>query len=160
MRSRIRVPWESEWRYVWKSKSWSLRSWCKSPPIQSPSLPFHSGNLKSPMKVEERRLGWLEDEKPNLAEGVPAVFIIPLIRIPDTFGICGMAVLFPNFIHLIPIPFSIISWSKIGMSLILLRWNYFSYPNAMSITSLFQIFGIYRFWLLEREIVRHSRLWT
>ena len=43
------------------------------------------------MKVKERQLGWLEDEKPNLAEGVPAVFIIPLI--PDTFGICGLSVL-------------------------------------------------------------------
>ena len=25
-------------------------------------LTFHGGNLKSPMKVEKRRLGWLEDE--------------------------------------------------------------------------------------------------
>ena len=67
--------------------------------IQSPSPPFHGGNLKSPMKVEERRLGWQEEEKPNLDEGVPAVFIIPLI--PDMFGICGLAVLVLNFIHLI-----------------------------------------------------------
>ena len=51
------------------------------------------------MKVEERRLGWQEEEKPNLDEGVPAVFIIPLI--PDMFGICGLAVLVLNFIHLI-----------------------------------------------------------
>ena len=31
------------------------------------------------MKIKERRLGWQEEEKPNLAEGVPTVFIIPLI---------------------------------------------------------------------------------
>ena len=31
------------------------------------------------MKVEERRLGWQEEEKPNLAEGVPAIFITPVI---------------------------------------------------------------------------------
>ena len=49
---------------------------------------------------------------------------------------------------------------KTCMSLIQIRCNYFSYPNAMNITSLFQIFGIYRFSLLERDIVRHSRLWT
>ena len=35
-----------------------------------------------------------------------------LIQMPDVSGICGLAVLFPNFIHLIPIAFSIISWSK------------------------------------------------
>ena len=66
------------------------------------------------MKIEERRLGWQEEEKPNLAEGVLVVFIAPLIldtsgSIPDTSGICGLAVLVPNFIHLIPIPFSIFS---------------------------------------------------
>ena len=40
------------------------------------------------------------------------LFITPLTRpvcIPDMSGICGLAIFVPNFIHLIPILFSIIS---------------------------------------------------
>ena len=56
----------------------------------------------------ERRIGQ------TMAKGVRSVLLPYAYRtrpvaIPDTSGICGLAVLVPNFIHLIPIPFSLIS---------------------------------------------------
>ena len=165
MRSRIRVPWESEWRCDWKSKSRSLRSWCKSPPIQSPSLPFHGGDLKSPMKVEERRLGWQEEEKPNLAEGVPAIFIIPLIpnmsgkytghvrylRADCSFSKFHSLNSNPLLCHFL-IQKHVCPWSKWGVNTFLIQMPW--------VALLFSKYLAYGFWSLEREIVRHSRLWT
>ena len=142
MRSGIRVPWESEWRCDWRSKSQSLRSWCKSPPIQSPSLPFHGGNTKSPMIVEERRLGWLEGGENNLAEGVavglkPCSYRTRPVAYRTRSAYAGWPKLFQKMFSLFQSLFLLFLNPKTCMSLIQIRCKYFSYPNAMYISSLF-----------------------
>ena len=102
----------------------------------------------------ERRIGQTE------AEGVRSV-LLPYanqtrpVEIPDTSGICGLAVFLPKFILLIPKPLlgqklspkDTQSWSKLSIVIFLIQCHdlIFSFPN---------IWHIYYFKSL-RDLVRH-----
>ena len=161
MRSGIRVPWERGWRWDSKSKSRSLQSWCKPPPIQSPSLLFLDGITRSPIWWNNSGGIGLEERKERQrtrAEGVRA-FYWPTHTGHARYLRAGCFYSKNSFSWfqspslLLLSPKGIQSWSKLSII-------NFSYPMPWFDVLFSKYLAYLWFCLLERDIVRHSRMWT